>query len=265
MDNVPGIEVKDKAWSLVWEGLRRSLDLIYPPQCAGCRSNTQAPHGLCPHCWAETGFLVGAMCSTCAQPLPGMGEAGLSCDACLSDPPPWVAGAAAVSYEGAARRAILSFKHGDRLDLVPTFCGWLGRAAAPLLPRIDLVASVPLHQGRLWTRGFNQSAELARAFSKEQGLNYVPSLLVRTKPTGSMRGLTKPQRQAVVKGAFKVANGQSATRVTGANILLVDDVMTTGATLGACAEALLEQGAASVKVLCVARVEGQKGAVLPDI
>ncbi|MEO1551807.1 MAG: ComF family protein, partial [Pseudomonadota bacterium] len=144
------------------------------------------------------------------------------------------------------------------LDLVPTFTTWLQRAATTLPGRPDLVVPVPLHMRRLWGRGFNQAAELARGYARAEGLAHLPGLLRRTRATGSMRGLSRVERKAAVDGAFALGPQAPRAQLSGARVLLVDDVMTTGATLGACAEVLLDAGARDIFTLVLARVEGAR-------
>ncbi|MEO0914254.1 MAG: double zinc ribbon domain-containing protein, partial [Pseudomonadota bacterium] len=141
-------------------GLREMLDLVYPPQCAGCRAETTSPHGLCPTCWGETSFISGTACDSCGQPTPLAGAADtVICDSCHAAPPGWDKGRAAILYEGRGRRIAIGLKSGDRLDLARIAAAWMARAGADILSDADIIAPVPLHWTRLLQRRQNQSAE----------------------------------------------------------------------------------------------------------
>ena len=173
------------------------------------------------------------------------------CAACLAKPPAFDSARAIMAYDEKSRGAILGLKHADRLDLVPGFARWLGRAGRSLLTECDLVVPVPLHPSRLWQRRYNQSAEMARRLARDWGLVFDP-VLVRSRATPSQGAMAirqgaPPQCQR----AFQVPD---PARVAGKTVLLLDDVMTTGATVEACARALKRAGAASVHVLVLARV-----------
>lgn len=218
-----------------------------------CEAYTDTPHGLCPDCWLQTGFISGTACKRCGAPLPGEGEE-LSCDSCITFPPAWNHGAAAVLYAGGGRRMVLALKHGDRLDLAPALARWMLGPAKPLLKRADIIAPVPLHRWRLLRRKFNQSAELARHLSRLSGQYCLPDLLTRYLKTPSQDGLNRTQRMENQRGAFRIT-ARHCNLVKGKSVLLVDDVMTTGATVSACAEALYGAGASNVDVIVLARVE----------
>lgn len=229
------------------------IDTIFPPRCLACPAATDRPHGLCPACWRDTHFIAGTTCRTCGVPL--IGETGPEdrCESCTRHPPAWDSGAAAVLYTGAARRIILALKHGDRLDVVRPLADWMAAAGRAQLEAADLIAPVPLHWRRLLKRRYNQSAELARRLSVLTGRPAVPDLLVRRRHAPPQQGLNRLERAANQSGAVAVA-ARHAPAVLGRRVLLVDDVMTTGATLSACADCLRSAGAAGVDVLVVARV-----------
>ncbi len=214
-----------------------------------CETYTDSLGGLCPDCWRDTSFIAGTACKQCGAPLPGEGE-DLLCDSCITFPPAWNRGASAVLYEGGGRKMVLALKHGDRLDLVPALAGWMRGPAKDLLQTADIVAPVPLHRWRLLKRKFNQSAELARHLSRPK---CIPDLLTRIRRTPSQAGLNRVQRMENQRGAFDI-NPRFSSKLDGKSVLLVDDVMTTGATLSACAEALFAAGAANVDVVVLARV-----------
>lgn len=238
--------------------LKRMLNAIYPPQCAGCQELTDAPHGLCPECWRETSFLSGQLCDCCSMPVPVSAKGRrVVCDICLKQPLGWDKGRAAFLYEGTGRRVILSLKHGDRLDLARPIAKWMGRAGADLISSADIIAPVPLYWSRFFRRRFNQSAELARNLIPRADTRFFPDLIMRCKPTIPMEGMTREIRFATQKDAFLVPE-KNRKNIQGANVLIVDDVMTTGATLSNCTEALHKAGAANVNVLVAARVAREK-------
>lgn len=231
-----------------------ALHLMFPPRCIACGEGVSTDFGLCPTCWRDTPFALGLVCDKCGLPLPGADEGKAEfCDDCLTLARPWERGRAALIYKDAARRMVLAFKHGDRLDLLRPMAGWMSRAAAPILVPDMLVAPVPLHRLRLIKRRYNQSALLSGAVAKAAGLDHAPDLLQRTRATPSQEGLHRDDRFANLAGAVRV-NPRRATVLAGRRVLLVDDVMTSGATFAACAEACLIAGAENVSVLALARV-----------
>lgn len=236
------------------QGGRGMMRLLYPPQCPGCDLPLAEAGGLCPDCWAETRFLTGAVCDGCGAGLPGQAEAtAIRCDACLADPPPWARGRAVFAYEGAGRKLVLALKHGDRHDLLPALGGWMHRAAAPLLLPDMLVVPVPLHWWRLFRRRANQSALLSARVARLAGLEHAPDLLRRIRATPSQEGRGREARQRNLEGAIRAAP-RGAAVLRGRPVLLVDDVMTSGATFAAATRALQAAGASQVVVLALARV-----------
>ena len=174
------------------------------------------------------------------------------CAVCLAHPPAFDAARAILRYDDTSRLPILALKHADRLDLVPGFALWLERAGRELIAASELIVPVPLHRLRLWRRRYNQAAELARALSRRTGLPCNNAALVRRRPTPSQGSMPSAKgRRRNVLGAFKVPDPEL---VAGRNILLVDDVITTGATAEAAARALKRAGAPKVRLLALARV-----------
>lgn len=235
-------------------GMQGALQILYPPQCISCSAPVQSDFGLCADCWRETPFISGLACDRCGVPLPGSdsGERAL-CDDCMTIARPWERGRAALMYRDNGRRLVLALKHGDRMDLARPASAWLLKAAAPILQPGMLAVPVPLHWMRLFRRRFNQAALLSRAIAKAAGLDHCPDALIRKRSTGSQEGKTRDARFANLVDAFAVP-GSREKRVEGREILLIDDVMTSGATFAAATEALLAAGARSVSVLCLARV-----------
>lgn len=198
-------------------------------------------------------FVDGPCCARCGLPFElDVGEEAL-CGGCIAAPPSFARARSALRYDDASRKLILAFKHGDRLEGVRLFGRWLAQAGAKLTSDADLIAPVPLHRWRLFLRLYNQSAVLARALGEAAGKPVVPDLLSRVRWTPSQAGRNARQRRANVRRAFVVPEARRAS-VEGARILLIDDVFTTGATVDACAETLLEHGARAIDVLTLARV-----------
>lgn len=235
-------------------GLQGALQLLYPPQCISCSEPVQSEFGLCSDCWRETPFISGLVCDQCGIPLPGTDPLERAiCDDCMSMARPWDRGRSVFLYRDNGRQLVLALKHGDRMDLARPMASWLTKAAGPILQPDMLVVPIPLHWMRLFRRRFNQAALLSRGVARAAGLEHCPDALVRCRHTGSQDGKTRETRFANLVGAFRVPKGREK-RVDGRNILLVDDVMTSGATFAAATEALFSAGARSVSVLGLARV-----------
>ena len=235
-------------------GFQTALRLIYPPRCTICGEAVESDHGLCGPCWRDTPFITGLVCDLCGVPLPGEDRGDrLWCDDCMVIARPWVRGRAAILYADNGRKLVLALKHGDRHDVLRPAARWLANAARPLLCPGPLIAPVPLHWSRLLKRRFNQSALLATALARELGADTCPDLLIRPVRTRSLDGMKRDERLAMLEGAIRPHPGR-AGRMAGRNILLIDDVMTTGATLGASAAACISAGAADVSILTLARV-----------
>lgn len=238
--------------------LQAAVRLVYPAQCISCDAEVTTDFGLCAACWRETPFLSGLLCDQCGSPMQGEenGKAEV-CDDCLAIARPWVQGRAALRYDLNARKLVLSLKHGDRVDLARPAAQWLLRAAQPLLRADMLVAPVPLHWQRLFWRRYNQSALLSRSFARLASLQDCPDLLMRPRPTGSQEGKSRDGRFANMQGALKV-HPRRKSLIVGRHVLVVDDVMTSGATFAAAAEACLAAGASAVSVLALARVTKER-------
>lgn len=235
-------------------GMQSALQLLFPPQCISCGDPTASDFGLCGECWRQTPFISGLVCDRCGTPLPGEDEGRAEyCDDCLALARPWERGRSALLYRDNGRKLVLALKHGDRLDLARPAGAWLHRAARPLLRDGMLVAPVPLHWTRLVRRRFNQSALLSKALARVAGLDHCPDLLLRARRTPSQDGRDRDGRFANLAGAIRM-HPRRRDRAVGRDLLLVDDVMTSGATLAAAAEACLAAGAASVSVVTLARV-----------
>ncbi len=235
-------------------GMQSALRLLLPATCLVCDAPVETERGLCGACWRDTPFISGMVCDTCGTPLPGKDTGQPEhCDDCLTLARPWDRGRAALVYRDHARSLVLSLKHGDRIDLVGAVASWMCRAAAPMLTPTMLVAPVPLHWFRLIRRRYNQSALLGAAIAKRAGLEWCPDLLQRARATPSQDHRDKDGRFANVEGSIH-PHPRQGTRIKGRRILLIDDVMTSGATFAAATEACLSAGAAGVCVLAMARV-----------
>ncbi len=233
---------------------RGLADLLLPPLADDSPEATASP-GMTAGAWSRVTFLEDPVCDGCGAgfEMDGGPFAAARCAACLAQPYVFDRARAACVYDEASRGLILKFKHGDHQPFAPLFARWIARAAAPLLDEADAVAPVPLHRFRLLSRRFNQAAEIARPLARDAGLDYVPDALVRTTHTTTQGGKSARGRRLNVKKAFAVSD-EGRRRIRGRRILLVDDVLTTGATAEACARALLEAGARAVDLAVVARV-----------
>jgi ComF family protein len=229
--------------------VQQVIDLVLPPRCPACGVLVDGDDRFCAACFADLLFMGPPQCQACGVPLPHEADAAARCGECLADPPPFERARAPLAYGGPARALVLALKHGRRLHLARMMARAMLVAAGPL-PGDAVVVPVPLHPGRLWRRGFNQAALIARALARQRGLVLAVDALVRARPTRSTRGLTRRQRLKVAAGAFQVARREA---VRGQCVVLVDDVMTTGATARACAAALMRAGARQVVVLTYAR------------
>lgn len=229
------------------------VDLVFPPRCPLCGEGLAAQSGLCAPCWSELAIPGLPSCVSCQRPLESSHAEGTICAPCLAEPPRHDGIAAGTLYNEASRKLVLAFKHGHRIALAPMLARLI---AAQLPPEVGggwLVVPVPLHRWRLWSRGFNQSALLGRELANASGAELLVDGLVRTKRTPTLGGLGRKARSRALSGAIAV-NLRTANRLRGAKVLLVDDVLTSGATSDACVGVLKRSGADKVVVACFARV-----------
>jgi ComF family protein len=232
--------------------LTAALDLALPRLCAACRAPVEG-QGLCPACWSKLSFISRPYCERLGIPFvfdPGPGILSLEA---IADPPAYHRARAAVRFDEISRALVHALKYGDRLDLAPMMGRWLSHAGREILGEADALIPVPLHWRRNWARRFNQSAMLAAAVSATSGVPIAAGALKRVKPTAQQVGLSRAERAANVQGAFRVTP-QGKAAIVGRRLVVVDDVLTSGATVEGCARALLRAGAANVDVLVFARV-----------
>jgi ComF family protein len=241
--------------------LRFAVNVALPPLCPSCRTPVDGGAGLCSECWAKVSFIEPPYCPKLGIPFtydPGPGVLSMQA---IADPPAYGRARAAVRFDDIARDLVHRLKYGDRLDLAPMLGQWMARAGRELVAEADALVPVPLHWRRLWARRFNQSAALAQSISRHTGLPVLSETLKRVRSTQQQVGLDKTQRATNVQGAFRVDPERKAD-VAGRRLIVVDDVLTSGATVEACAKALLRAGAAKVDVLVLARVvAGGRGAI----
>jgi ComF family protein len=232
---------------------RFALDFALPPLCPACRGVVGHTGGLCAICWSKLSFIARPYCERLGTPFgydPGPGV--LSTEA-VTDPPAFGRARAAVRYDDIASALVHALKYGDRLDLAPTMGRWMAQAGRELTEGADALVPVPLHWRRLWARRFNQAATLARAISQASGVPVLDDALKRVRATPQQVGLSRADRSTNMQGAFSVPEARQAT-VAGRRLVLVDDVLTSGATVDTCTRALLRAGAVAVDVLVFARV-----------
>jgi ComF family protein len=231
---------------------RLALDIALPTLCVACREPVSG-EGVCATCWAKLSFIAQPYCPRLGIPFVyDPGPDLLSMEA-IANPPAYARARAAVRYDDVARTLVHALKYQDRTDLAPAMGRWMARAGRELLTDADALVPVPLHWRRGWSRRYNQSGALARAIERQSGVKLVSEALRRVRPTQQQIGLSRTQRATNVQGAFKVAPDRQSL-IQGRRVILIDDVLTSGATVDACARALLRAKAASVDVLVFARV-----------
>jgi ComF family protein len=235
------------------EAWQAALGLLYPPTCIACQAATGEPHALCAECWSQIRFIERPFCERLGTPFAVDLGMPLLSPAAIAEPPVFERARAVARYDEVARKLVHRLKYGDRLELARALGAMMARSGAELLAEAELIVPVPLHRWRLWWRRFNQAMALAAAVAKRSGRPCDPFVLARVKATKSQVGLSKAQRGENLQGAFRVPP-EMKPRLQGKRVLLVDDVLTTGATANAASRALLRGGARAVDVLAFARV-----------
>lgn len=232
-----------------------ALNIVFPPSCLACRKATAAANCLCPGCWSRITFIERPYCERLGTPFAyDLGVTGLVSPEAMANPPVYGRARAVAKFDdGPVRQLVHRLKYSDRMELAKPMGQWMARAGCELLAGADALIAVPLHRRRLAWRQFNQANALAKAISAACGIRIEDFALERIKPTPTQVGLSRSQRALNVQGAFRVPDA-ARPAVAGRAIVLVDDVLTSGATLNAAARALLRGGARSVDVLVFARV-----------
>ena len=232
--------------------INRFLNLIFPPQCLNCKGRVPTHGTLCQPCWQAVQFISDPMCDACGLPFDyDIGSEAL-CGDCIIELPPYRKCRSAFRYDEHSRKLITRFKYSDQTQLAKIYGGWLTNAGKELLANADVIIPVPLHYFRFISRRFNQSALLADVISKKSDIKHCSNAMIRTRHTKQQTGLTKNQRKDNVRNAFSV-NKKHLPLIKDKNILLIDDVFTTGSTIEQCTKTLLKAGAMQVFVLTLAR------------
>jgi ComF family protein len=230
-----------------------ALDLLLPPVCSACRSPVAEAHALCGACWARLAPIERPYCERLGIPFGyDIGEGALSAEA-IAFPPPFDRARAAVLFEGPARDLVHALKYRDRTEVARLIGRMTARAGREILADAEVLVPMPLHRRRLWTRKFNQAAAIADEIARHAGVPVEVEALLRIRATRPQVGLGEAERIANVRGAFRVAAARRGA-IEGRRVVLVDDVLTTGASAAAATRALRRAGAARVDVLTFARV-----------
>ncbi len=239
---------------IVWRGVRGVVDAVLPPLCLSCDTPIREQGLLCANCWGGVSFITPPACALCGFPFEY--DAGIEalCGNCSARRPAFDRARAVFRYDDGSRRLLLSFKHGDRTEAAKPFGRWLARAGAELMGDDFIIAPVPLHPKRLHARRYNQAALLAGALADAWKTGQLmPDLLRRSRDTRPQGHLSPGQRRRNVQGAFEV-DPRYRKLIAGRRIVLIDDVMTTGATVETISRVLKRAGAGAVDILVLARV-----------
>ena len=235
--------------------------MIWPQRSLITHRELAGPGALEPHLWSKLQFLSEPLCARCGAAFEIAVEPGQVCAACIADPPAYDRARAALVYGDVSRELVLGLKYQGRRDGLTLLAGWMAGAGKDLLSEAELIVPVPLHYVRLVRRGFNQSGWLAAALARSSGVRLSVDALKRVRSTPIQGGLSSTGRRRNVQGAFRV-RGTAKGVVKGKRVLLVDDVLTTGATAEACTVALKRAGARCVDVLTLARVAGPRSVAI---
>ena len=237
--------------SFLGNAFRHLLDFLIPPLCPICKKRVLTPHGLCSECFSKIHFIERPYCHKCGRPFEFDIPEETHCANCCQKDPTFEKARSAFVYDSFSNKLILPFKHGDRLELTPLLTNLLYRAGLDIFDEIDAVVAVPLHRYRFMKRKYNQAEVLAKSLSKKIDKPYLPSVIIRKRATKSQGHMKTAARKKNVAGAFKVKNH---VLIKNKNILIIDDVFTTGATLNECTKVLRRNGAQHIFILTLARV-----------
>ncbi len=229
------------------------LDLMLPPRCFGCGETTSEHHTLCASCWKNCTFLSSPWCSLCGWPFPFETPHQTLCPHCHRLPPLFVQCRSALAYQESSRHFILKLKQGDGTYLAPGLSRLMLRVGQDILSKTDLLIPVPLHWKRLFLRQYNQATLLSNHITRQTSIPTHTDLIKRHRSTPKQGHQNRKERAANVRGAFFVPF-EKKSLINGKRLTLVDDVLTTGATLNECSRVLLNEGAKEVRVLTLARV-----------
>jgi len=229
------------------------MDFILPPLCLSCDTRVERAHSLCPACWGKTHFIAPPYCVTCGMPFDAPVGDDMQCAHCIANPPEYTRARASMIYDDASKGMILGFKHGDRTYMAQAMGQWMAQAGQALLQESDYIVPVPLHRWRLFHRRYNQAALMARIIAAQVNKPLLADCLIRSRHTPQQGHMNRTERAKNVKDAFRV-HATHRQAILGKTITLIDDVLTTGATLNECAHTLRTAGAATVHVVTLARV-----------
>jgi len=241
--------------------LRAAADVVMPPLTLDQGRSAQPVQGggLSAEAWGRITFLETPVCDRCGLALEYDAGSGASCAACARQAFAFDRARAAVLYDAHSRDLVLKLKHADQTELAGLFAAWLARAGRDLWEEADGLVPVPLHPWRMMSRRFNQAAEIARPLARLTGVRFLPGVLVRRRATQSQAEKSASARRRNVAGAFACPR-RAWPLVEGKRLVLIDDVLTTGATADACARVLRAAGAARIDVAAVAKVKDEQRA-----
>lgn len=230
---------------------KKAIDIIFPPRCLSCKVYVESDGSLCHNCWEEIDFISSPQCSSCGTPLEFATSDGTICGQCIANPPKYTMARSVLRYNEKSSKLITNFKYYDNTHSSNHFAKWLLRAGKDMIGDVDIITPVPLHKLRLLSRRYNQCALICNRLSEMTGITSYNNLLIRHKNTKPQAGLAFNKRINNVKSAFKI-NHDLIEQINDKNILLIDDVMTTGSTIDSCTKTLLNSGARNVYVLTIA-------------
>ncbi|MBP5344428.1 MAG: ComF family protein [Alphaproteobacteria bacterium] len=232
--------------------IKSIVDFILLPVCPICNCPVDETNMVCAHCFKELHFITKPYCQKCGKPFEFDIKGDGVCAGCLKKNPPYRMARSVLVYNEGVKKLVLPFKHADRTDLTGVLCQFLLKEYKSLIMDADVIIPVPLHITRLFLRRYNQSALLAHRLAKVTHRRFEPSVLKRTRATPSQGHMNTKQRELNVHKAFAISNPK---KIENKKVLLIDDVMTTGATVCECSKVLLKAGASHVDVLTLCRVK----------